>query len=59
MLRKITRTWTGQGLLISTGITLLVYVLRGVGLLSMMPGFILLGLVAITLGLALLLSFQR
>ncbi len=59
MFKRIIQTWVGKGLLISFGLTFLIYILRGVGILSMMPGYILLGLIAITLGFALLLSFQR
>ena len=59
MLRKVTHTSLGQGFLISLGITLFVYILRGLGILSGMPGFVLLALVIVTLVLLLWLSFQR
>lgn len=59
MARKLTRTWLGKGLLISFALTTVVYLLRGFGLLSMMPGFILLALVGLTISFAFVLSLQR
>ena len=58
-MEKLTQTPLGKVFLVSLFITLSVYVLRGFGLLSMMPGFVLLGLIILSFVLGLLLSFKR
>ncbi|MCM1983306.1 hypothetical protein [Lyngbya confervoides] len=59
MLRKITRGLLGRMFLGTVTLTLLLYILRGIGLLSMMPGFILLGFVGLSFVLGLVLSMRR
>ena len=58
-MEKLTQTSYGRAFLISVGLTLVLYVLRGFGLLSMMPGYILLGFIGLSLILGVLLSYKR
>jgi hypothetical protein len=46
-LEKLTQTLSGKAFLVTLGLTLVVYLLRGVGLLSIMPGYILLLLIVL------------
>ncbi|MEM9136192.1 MAG: hypothetical protein AAGB01_02415 [Cyanobacteria bacterium P01_F01_bin.42] len=58
-MEKLTQTSFGKAFLLSLSVTLAVYLLRGFGLLSMMPGYVLLLLVGLSLGLGMLLSLRR
>jgi hypothetical protein len=59
MVYKLIHTQTGKAFLITLGLSLFLFILRGIGFLSIWPGFVFLGGFALSLILGIVVTLQR